>query len=589
MSAATSSSGGKKPLKTFSVEEVEKHNKLGDLWITVDNKVYDLSKFANAHPGGKHILLDVAGQDATKHFYAFHATAVMEKYHKKLCIGTVEGKEEQIYHPLDEDEDGATQATVVEQSGGISADKVVPAKMDLKTAPVEQLLKHPLLSRTPFGEPASLKKFYATPYFTDSHLRFRLGVREFFHSVLSECDELEDSQEYVPQELWEQFGTSGIFACSIGLVAMPYAKKLNLTLPGGLKPEEFDFFHEQILHEESSRMLPPSVSDGIFAGFNIGLTPIINFYHGADKEELVSSILLGKKKVCLAITGPEAGSDVANHQTKATVAPDGKHFIVRGLKKWITGGCQADYFVTAVRTGGAGLKGITMLLIKREEGITTKQLSTSYGKSAATALVQYEDAKVPMEGRIMAVKKGDGLNKGFQLIMLNFNHERWMIVCKVVGAQRSVIADCLQWLTQRQAFGRPLTDQPVLRFKFGQMAAAMESLQAYLDYVTFQMKTFYDRVRDDPKTWKTRDYLAGEIGLLKYQATRVSTLIADNGCQLFGGRAVTRTGMGKKMERFNRIYKISSIYGGSEEIMADLGVRQALREWSPEDKLRAKL
>eukprot|EP00392_Amoebophrya_sp_AT5.2_P015057 g15247.t1 len=369
-----------------------------------------------------------------------------------------------------------------------------------------------------------------------------------------------------------------------------------------------------------------SVNDGLFAGFNIGLPPIINFYHGADKEELIASILLGKKKVCLAITGPEAGSDVAGHTTVARQSEDGKHFIVRGLKKWITGGCQADYFVTAVRTGGKGLKGlvpilysfllheqstctrrgISMLLVKREEGIVTKQLSTSYGKSAATALVHYEDAKVPIAGRLMGVKKGDELNKGFQCIMLNFNHERWMICAKYLGIQRMVgylrfdeggvvriqrmvVSDCLQWLTQRKAFGRPLTDQPVLRFKFGQMAAAMEGNQAFLDHVTYQLKVYYDRIKQDPKTWKTRDYLAGEIGLLKYQTTRVGTLLADNGCQLFGGRAVTRTGMGKNMERFNRFYKIPSIYGGSEEIMADLGIRQALREWSPEDQMKAKL
>ena len=78
---------------------------------------------------------------------------------------------------------------------------------------------------------------------------------------------------------------------------------------------------------------------------------------------------------------------------------------------------------------------------------------------------------------------------------------------------------------------------------------------------------------------KEKDYLAGEIALLKYQTTRAMTLIADNGCQLFGGRAVTKTGMGKYMERLNRAYKIFSIYGGSEEIMADLGVRQAMKEW----------
>ena len=98
---------------------------------------------------------------------------------------------------------------------------------------------------------------------------------------------------------------------------------------------------------------------------------------------------------------------------------------------------------------------------------------------------------------------------------------------------------------------------------------------------------FYRIKRENPKFKK--DYLAGEIALLKYQSTRTFNLIADNACQVFGGRSVTRTGMGKYIERFNRSYKIYSIYGGSEEIMADLGIRQALKDWKPEDKLVSKL
>ena len=95
------------------------------------------------------------------------------------------------------------------------------------------------------------------------------------------------------------------------------------------------------------------------------------------------------------------------------------------------------------------------------------------------------------------------------------------------------------------------------------------------------MNEYHKRCHADSR-WKTNDYLAGEIGLLKYQCTRTCHEIADNACQLFGGRAVTKTGMGKYVERFNRAYKIFSIYGGSEEIMADLGVRQNLASYAKE-------
>jgi len=129
-------------------------------------------------------------------------------------------------------------------------------------------------------------------------------------------------------------------------------------------------------------------------------------------------------------------------------------------------------------------------------------------------------------------------------------------------------------------------DQPVLRYKLGQMVAAMESIQAFMEDVTAHMDDYYKRIKKDP-SYKYIDYLAGQIALLKYQTTRTGEMIADNACQLFGGRAVTRTGMGKYIERFHRTKKIVAIYGGSEEIMADLGVRQAVREWT--HKKAAKL
>jgi alkylation response protein AidB-like acyl-CoA dehydrogenase len=121
---------------------------------------------------------------------------------------------------------------------------------------------------------------------------------------------------------------------------------------------------------------------------------------------------------------------------------------------------------------------------------------------------------------------------------------------------------------QRQVFGKKLIEQPVIRFKLAQMTAAVESCQALLDSLTFQM----DKM--DPH--EQVSLLAGPIALAKYQSTRMLLLISDNAAQIFGGRAITRTGMGKFIEDLNRAVKYSAILGGSEEIMADLGVRQSV-------------
>merc|ERR1712241_1131522 len=123
-----------------------------------------------------------------------------------------------------------------------------------------------------------------------------------------------------------------------------------------------------------------------------------------------------------AISEPFAGSDVAAVRTTAKKTPDGKFYSVNGMKKWITEGAYADYFVTAVRTGeDAGAKALSMLLVERGEGVDTKQIKTTYSTCCGTAMVIMNNVKVPVEN--LMGKEGDG----FKQIMFNFNHERWMI------------------------------------------------------------------------------------------------------------------------------------------------------------------
>merc|ERR1711916_292111 len=138
-------------------------------------------------------------------------------------------------------------------------------------------------------------------------------------------------------------------------------------------------------------------------------------------------VLLGQKRICLAITEAFAGSDVANIKTTAVKSADGSHYIVNGTKKWITNGHDSHYFVTLVRTGGEGMGGISMLLIERSEGVETKKIKTSYSPSAGTAYITFDNVQVPTQNII------GWENAGFLNAMANFNHERWMI-CNYIGA-----------------------------------------------------------------------------------------------------------------------------------------------------------
>jgi alkylation response protein AidB-like acyl-CoA dehydrogenase len=302
--------------------------------------------------------------------------------------------------------------------------------------------------------------------------------------------------------------------------------------------------------------------DSLATGMVIGLPPVLIFGKPELKKRVVGEVLSGKKRICLAISEPAAGSDVAAIQCTAKKSSCGKFYIVNGVKKWITNGAHCDYFSTAVLTG-KGHAGVSMLLIERGEGLETKSIKTSYSASAGTAYVIFENVKVPVEN--LLGKEG----QGFPVIMYNFNHERWFIVAGMVAASRKIVEECFKWANQRKVFGKSLLEQPVIRNKLAHMVSQVEATNNWLENITYQMTKMNYK--------EASIKLGGPIALLKLLCTRVAHNVSDEACQIFGGRGITKTGMGRFIEGFQRTYKFAAILGGSEEIMADLGIRQAMK------------
>jgi len=160
-------------------------------------------------------------------------------------------------------------------------------------------------------------------------------------------------------------------------------------------------------------------SDGNLGGFAISLPVVLQWATNEQVKKRVSEeVLSGRKKISLAISEAYAGSDVAGIRTVATKSADGKHYIVNGTKKWITNGTFSDYFVTAVKTD----KGLSVLLIERGEGVETKAIKTSYSPTSGTAYITFDDVEVPVENLLGPE------NRGINVILSNFNHERWGMV-----------------------------------------------------------------------------------------------------------------------------------------------------------------
>ncbi|KAI7937667.1 hypothetical protein MJO28_015214 [Puccinia striiformis f. sp. tritici] len=505
-----------KQLKSVTREEVAKHNKEGDLWCIIDTAVYDLSKFLDTHPGGAFVLLDrnVAGKDVTQTFFGLHRSEVLKKYDRYM-IGRIAGEKCAVILPKDGE-----------------------------------------LSLVPHGEPAWLTKGYTSPYYTDHHRDFQKAIRLIVDThVTPEAREHEQTGKHPTQELVDLMAKEHLNAMRIG----PGYHLHGLTLPAGLKGEDFDYFHELIIVQELARLGAPGYLDGLLAGMVIGLPPVLNFGTPELKAKIVPEVLSGKKYIALAISEAFAGSDVAGIRCTATKSADGHHYIVNGTKKWITNGHFANYFSTAVRTDN----GLSVLLIARGEGVETKPIKTSYSSAAGTAFITFDNVRVPV-GNLLGEE-----NKGLPVILSNFNHERWMICCSVIRSIRFITEECFKWTYQRSVFGKPLISQPVIRQKLAQMFAKCEATQSWLEGVTYQMtRMSYSQ---------QSDLLAGPIGLLKAYSTRVAHEVADEAVQIFGGRGISATGMGRFVEAFQRTYKFGSVLGGSEEILFDLGVRQVSR------------
>jgi len=192
-----------------------------------------------------------------------------------------------------------------------------------------------------------------------------------------------------------------------GLLGMHYQGQYTKYKVASVAPEKWDLFHELLLTDELSRAASGGFVWNVIGGFGIGCPPMVKFGKKALVDRILPGILDGDKRICLAITEPDAGSDVANLTCEAKLSEDGKHYIVNGEKKWITNGIWCDYFTTAVRTGGEGMNGISVLLIERSAGgVSTRKMDCQGVWSSGTTYITFEDVKVPVENLIGKENQG---------------------------------------------------------------------------------------------------------------------------------------------------------------------------------------
>jgi acyl-CoA dehydrogenase len=264
-------------------------------------------------------------------------------------------------------------------------------------------------------------------------------------------------------------------------------------------------------------------------------------------ERFVRPALAGLKIAALAVSEPDAGSDVASIRTRAV--RDRDHFVVNGTKTYITSGVRADFVTTAVRTGGEGHRGLSLLVIEKgTPGFTVGRRLEKVGWWCSdTAELAFADARVPAANLVGAE------GTGFRQIMQHFVSERLCLAAEAYATAQRCLDLAIRWAGVRKAFGTRLADKPVIRHKLAEMARQTDVAREYVRAVARRFAAGEDVTR--------------EAAMAKNTAVYACQSVVHEAVQIHGGMGVMRE---SEVERHYRDTRILGIGGGTSEIMNEV-------------------
>lgn len=378
---------------------------------------------------------------------------------------------------------------------------------------------------------------YVNPWTTPERRELRATVRGFVErEVLPNLDGWEREGE-LPRDLHKKAGALGL---------------LGIQFPEAVGGSGGDGIDAAIVCEE---MHYAGGSGGLFASLftcGIAVPHIVASGNPDHIERWVRPTLAGEKIGSLAITEPGGGSDVGHLRT--TAVRDGDEFIVNGSKTFITSGVRADYVVTAVRTGGPGAAGVSLLVVEKgTPGFTVSRKLEKMGWLCSdTAELSYVDVRVPVSNLIGPE------NSGFAQIAQAFVSERVGLAAQAYGHAQRCLDLTLQWVRDRETFGRPLISRQAVQNTLSEMARRIDVARVYTHHVV-------------ERAAHGETDLIAEVCFAKNTAVETAEWVAHQAVQLFGGLGYMRE---SEVERHYRDVRILGIGGGTNEILTSLAAKR---------------
>jgi alkylation response protein AidB-like acyl-CoA dehydrogenase len=368
--------------------------------------------------------------------------------------------------------------------------------------------------------------------FTDEHDQLRESIRRFVVKELRpHADEWEETT--FPDSVFTRMGELGFLGLD--------------------KPEEYggqggDYYTALVLAEEMAGAHCGGLAMGVAVQTDMAMPPVLAFGTEEQKRQWAAPAIAGRAILCIGITEPDAGSDVAGIKTRAV--KDGNEYVINGSKTYITNGHRAHAIVLVTKTDpDAGYDGFTLFLVPMDSpGVVREKRLRKLGMHASdTALLAFNDVRVPESAVLGQV------GKGFYHIMWELQGERLIGAAGAVAGAQNVFDRTLQYAKERTAFGRPIGRFQAIRHKFAEMATKIETARQMV-YTT---------------AWRFQngEYPVREITMAKLYAARIAVEVADECIQIHGGAGyMTEYGI----ERSWRDLRLNRIGAGSDEIMLDV-------------------
>ncbi len=377
-------------------------------------------------------------------------------------------------------------------------------------------------------------------YFKEEHELFRESLRRFVREEIVPNVEEWEKQGRTPRSLFQKMGQLGF---------------LGAEFPPEYGGAGADFWMSVVLAEELALCRSGGVAFSIIVHTDMSSPWLVRFGTAEQKARYLPSIIAGDTICALAITEPDAGSDMAAISTRAR--KEGAEWVLTGAKTFITNGVYGDLYFVAARTRDEGHRRerLSQFLVERDTpGFTVaKKLEKTGMWASDTAELVFDQVRVP-EANLLGQE-----GKGFEQLVAGLQQERLTASILCVSAAQQALGDCQEYLRQRQAFGRPLAEFQALRHRVADMATEIEAARQ----LTYHAARLFSSGKDCLK----------EVSMAKLYASETANRVAYDAVQLHGGYGYMRE---YSVERFARDYRLWPIASGSSEIMREIISKQLL-------------